>query len=385
MTRPRYVACLGNSADAEAFGGTPFHLFEAGQQAGLFTAALDLRLAPPQLRGIAKGIRALGRFSRGLGVFGDQYSEDYIDSSWASFPEHDCSILNIFQLYPERIIDNVHIDKWFYIDQTLRQLFENYPNRRPSRRYLADIVRREQQQYQVASGIIATSEWARRSLVEEYAVNGSKVFVVARGANVYRAQASAAVRSTPKQRDPNAPLVLVFVGKEWKRKGLDRLIDGLLWARERGANIHLNVIGPRRAEITGVRRYVDGITWHGPINKAREFDRFWGILEGSHVGCLLSSAEAGGISLREFHLAGLPVIAPAVGGAPEFAIPEACNLVDPSASPAEIGLLIERLCRDQQLLLRQTNCAFQSRSRMTWDYAVREMQAIINGETHKRT
>src|SRR5207248_1430848 len=95
------------------------------------------------------------------------------------------------------------------------------------------------------------------------------------------------------------PLRLVFVGKEWHRKGLDRLLRALRLARRSGANIMLRVIGCRRELLPQDLRDTDGVEWFGFIDKRTEAGRFLRAVSYCDIGCLLSRAEAAGIAVRE--------------------------------------------------------------------------------------
>jgi glycosyltransferase involved in cell wall biosynthesis len=95
------------------------------------------------------------------------------------------------------------------------------------------------------------------------------------------------------------------------------------------------------------------------------------------VGCLLSLAEAGGMSLREFCRLGIPTIAPLTGGSPEQVVEGATHLVAPDAPDAEIADILLRLATKPGLLARQKEIAWRERKAADWDRSVAQIGNII--------
>jgi glycosyltransferase involved in cell wall biosynthesis len=121
-----------------------------------------------------------------------------------------------------------------------------------------------------------------------------------------------------------------------------------------------------------------GVTWGGFVDKRKDPERFIELLSKCDVGCLLSRAEAGGISLREFCRLGLPTIAPDTGGSPEFIVPDATHLV-PSAAPDEaIADILFALATNPDLLEHQSKAAWAARGDAGWDRAVIRLAQVVN-------
>jgi glycosyltransferase involved in cell wall biosynthesis len=376
-----HLAAVGDVNSQATWSGIPFNMLAAGRALGVLDDGLPLACDGPSwtLRRCAWNVASLLRGSLG----GYQYSEAFLSALWrqAALAPGD-TIVNCFQLYPQHIAADGRLTKWFCIDQTLHQLFSDYgagPLMSAGAR--EEILQREAAQYRAAAGVIAHSEWAADSVRRFYGIDPAKVFTVVAGANLDErlVEAWERLRAAP----ANGPLRLVFVGKDWRRKGLVRLIEAIIIARESGARISLTVIGPDADEIPQVYRALKDIDWLGPIDKSRDMARFIEIVGAHDAGCLLSKAEAGGIALREFHRLGLATLAPATGGAPEHAIAGATTLIAPSATPRDIAAVLRNLAARPDELQRQKDHAWRIRHSASWRVALVRIGEIM--QTHAQT
>ncbi|MEM8852602.1 MAG: glycosyltransferase family 4 protein [Pseudomonadota bacterium] len=311
---------------------------------------------------------------------GFQYSDGFLDRLWRQDPPSPSdTIVSMFQLVPERIARSHRGRLWFYVDQTLRQLFTGYGlSHRISPGVQAAAIGRERAQYLRADGVICHSAWAARDVVESYGVPPTHVHRVVCGANLNTAALQRWEASAkPPQDRLNGPLRLVFVGKDWQRKGLDRLIAALDLVRRDGVDVHLTVIGVEPESLPLPYRFAEGVHFKGVIGKDAGSDALIAAVSAAHVGVLLSTAEAGGIALREFCRLGLPVIAPDVGGAREYVCPGAAVLVGPHEGARTIADVIKGLAQDPDRLLAMQRTAFAARHRASWDHAVDDVFDIL--------
>lgn len=381
------VAAIGNTNDVSTFGGTPYYCLQAGLSNETLVTGLDLSASPSRLspRHIAwAGLSAMRTGS----VRGYQYSQSFLEAIWRGqrFDGIDC-VLNLNQLFPESLFGNDRVRKWLYIDQTLNQLINYYEfGKILGRRACSEIIASERAQLNRVDGIIVTSKWAASDVVASYGIDKRKVFIVPRGANIdCLAMERFASKGYNRERDVISPsrdcLRLVFVGKDWQRKGLDRLLRAIPIARENGAKVELTVIGVDRSGIPASLAGLPGVAWLGYLDKSEHPDRYIESVSACDVGCLLSLREAGGISLREFHWLGLATIAPDTGGAPEFALAAATTLIQPEAPDGEVARVISKLAFDRQFLGTQKAASRSARDLFTWDHSTRQIGSIIRGAT----
>ena len=306
MTSSIWLAAVGDATDPVTFSGTPYHCLQAGLAQGVFAGGLKLETRGRHWQ-YRRALWNAGQLLTSGRYGGYQYSQSFLELLWRSAQLHqdDVSLLNFFQLYPETIMRRPKTHRWFYIDQTLDQLFHYYgfANIVPTA-IRKTVIALEKEQYSAAEGVICHCRWAAASVINSYGIDPAKVHVVVCGANIDLQTVSKweqAVATTPPAKDGmRDALRLVFVGKEWQRKGLDRLTRAMKIAQERKAAVELVVLGLNPAKLPRELTAVPGITWAGFIDKRREPERFIDLVTGCDVGCLLSRAEAGGISLREF-------------------------------------------------------------------------------------
>jgi glycosyltransferase involved in cell wall biosynthesis len=377
QSRRVFLAAVGDANDPGTWSGIPYHFLQAGKAAGLIDQGLALSTEglPWRLRRWTWNLREV---LRGSGHGGYQYSPQFLERLWRPHVKRlkGNSVINCFQLYPPSVVADDSIEKSFYIDMTLRQLFDYYGGGcGVGARIRADAIRREQEGYHSAGGVLTHSGWAAASVIQDYAVPADRVHAVVPGANIDPIERlrwedeHGGNKGAPDFRS----LRLVFVGKDWRRKGLDRILGAFGAARRAGLNATLRVIGCLPRSLPAQYRSMEGVEWLGFVDKQTDAVRFLRSVAECDIGCLLSRAEAGGMALREYHALGLVTIGPDTGGAPEHMIEGASLAVSPVATEPEIAGLLLQLDRDRAWLNRLRANAWNSRHLALWENSVRQM------------
>lgn len=369
-----YLAALGDTNDPATWSGTPYHFLKSAKAAGLIDEGLVLRRS-----GLPWALRRLVwnacQILRGRRHGGFQYQPNFLERLFSSVRSTitNARVINCFQLYPPSIVLDHRVEKWFYIDMTLRQLFESYGQDLDDRTK-AEAIERERRGYHAAKMVMTLSQWAANSVVRDYGVPPDRVRTVIPGANLDPVEYAAwETDSSQREADAEAPLRLVFVGKYWRRKGLDTLIDAFAYARGRGALVTLSIIGVPRASVPSKYRSVQGVEWIGFLNKRHDAAHFLRALAGNDVGCLLSRSDASPIAVREFCAAGLITLCSDVCGAKEMTLPGASIVIPASASKSAIGDQIVSLCSDRTRRKEMATIAWQFRSQAGWDETCRRI------------
>lgn len=376
--RPVFLAAIGDVNKVDTWSGIPFHFMAAARPFGLVDQGLPLDVDgwSWRVRRLAwNGTRLPLRDRPG----GYQYSVGFLERLWRPFVPSliGGTVINCFPLFPPSVVSDPRIEKWFFLDQTLRQALEHYGlQEHIGHRIAAQALAREREGYQRAAGIIMHSRWAAESVIRDSGIDASKVHVVLPGANLDSGEYSRWQAPRPSVPVSGDHLKLVFVGKDWKRKGLDRLLRGLKRARELSSRATLRVVGCDRESLPADLAAVEGVEWYGFVNKQSEPARFLDAVAECDVGCLLSRAEAGGIAIREYHALGLAVVGTAAGGSPEHALPEASVLVRLEADDEEIAATLMALERDPDRLARMRRAAWDNRFSVTWEATVRKILAF---------
>lgn len=387
-----YVAFPGNESfpgradDVRTFGGAPCFLLKGLNENG--HKAIGLDLSAPRGHKLNRYRWNLKEALLGRGIGGYQYSHHYRNQVWRNeLPQlHSGIIINLFQLFHAGLFDMPNIRKVFYIDQTLVQLFREYPAAgHVSRIHRAAAIAEEGRQYQRADLVICMCQWAADSVVHDYDISEDRVAVVRPGGSIDNtlAEAAGAVRTenSVKKFDAARPLRAVFVGMEPRRKGLFRFLDALKAMSADHERVRLTVIGPDMQNISPEYRAIPGVEWLGRIDKGKEFQRFVDVVRSHDIGILLSTAEATGLSLREFQMLGLGVLAPNVGGSPEMVAPGAGILIEKRQGPNEIAAIVRTLLDDPSVVARMKDAAWNARQDMTWDASAKNllMQLVQRG------
>ncbi|MEK6280454.1 MAG: glycosyltransferase family 4 protein [Acidobacteriota bacterium] len=381
MAKPKtFLAAIGDANNPITWSGIPYHFLQSARSAGLIDEGLQLSSEGGEWRArrIAWNIR---RLATGERYGGYQYSPTFLEKLWSRSLRQitDGTVINCFQLFPPSVVKDPTVRKWFFIDQTLLQLFDYYDQRQMiGRRIARETVEQEREGYHAAVGIIAHSKWAAKSVINDYGIAANKVHVVVPGANLDCIEYARWETAEVKQRHlhweiRDRPLRLVFVGKHWSRKGLDRLLRAMKIARLSGSKATLRIIGCRREDLPSDLRILDGIEWMDFIDKRSDGLRFFRAVAECDVGCLLSRVEAGGIALREYHALGLVALGPDTGGAREHMIQDGSVPVSPRATEEEIANTLIELESNPTWFDSLRIAAWKRRRSALWDESVRQM------------
>lgn len=158
--------------------------------------------------------------------------------------------------------------------------------------------------------VLFPSLWAARSAIDDYGTTKEKVRVIPFGANLDREPDRQAVV----KKKISDTVKILFLAKEWERKGGAIALDTLKSLKDMGIDAKLTVCGVTppagiaHPEMT-VFPYLDK-------NIARDRKQFEHILSESHLLLLPTRTECYGIVFCEANAYGLPVFSTRVGGIP---------------------------------------------------------------------
>lgn len=203
----------------------------------------------------------------------------------------------------------------FWTDVPFAGLIDFYPKYQSlSKETIRQGVHAERSALERAKRVIYTSDWAAQIAISQYDVSPEKVHVVPRGANIESEPTLEDVRHFIATR-PKGECRLIFLGKDWQRKGGDIAIAVAKYLNEAGLNTRLVIVGnepqagcdyPEFVEFTG---FVSKSTPEG-----RDFLRQ--VISRSHFLLMPSRAETFGIVICEASAFGVPSLTSNVGGVP---------------------------------------------------------------------
>lgn len=176
-------------------------------------------------------------------------------------------------------------------------------------RELAGVRAREADVYRNAALIFTMSDFLRQSFVSDFGVRPEKVHTVYAGLNLDVSRVPYPRPARP-QRDPT----ILFVGRQFERKGGDVLLAAFRRVRSELPTAKLVIIGPPSLDVSD-----PGVVMLGFLDKSTPagWDALSRAYEGADVFCLPTRFEPFGIAFLEAMFFGVPCI-----GTNAWAIPE---------------------------------------------------------------
>ena len=254
---------------------------------------------------------------------------------------------------------------WAYAtDQLFCDFVETYI-RRPSARFF--LSGEAQEARALASAACATypSDWAADAAIRRYGADPRKISIIPWGANFPHEIAEPEVAAAIARRRFDH-CRLVFIGRDWLRKGGDRLVATVRQLDRLGITTHATIIG---CNPSGLPR--DLLTVYPFLDKERpdDFRLFASILSGAHFVMMPSRAEAYGQALCEGMAFGVPAIACSVGGVPTIVRDgETGILMRAGAGPEEFASRIRECLAMPEHYRRMAQAARDDyRQRLNWN------------------
>lgn len=368
----RLLCALGNSTDIATWSNIPYFFLEAGKRNGFLDGGIVLNPSTDRVRDY--GWR-LARYAASGKFGGRQYSRSFLQELFARGEPiaADTEIISHFPLLPET--ESFDGDVSFYIDATLTQNFNNYGiGKHLSDRYKEEILGRELRQYSRANHVVAMSNWAARSLIEDYGLSSRKVHVIRPGANLIfrKLTTNEGLSRTCLHFDP---LRLGFVGKDWRRKNLAFVLEVADRLIARGCATEVVAIG---SDVKTLPRH-SALRPIGFIDKRIDHSRFTSLMRSVHFGCLFSYAEAFGISNLEFAALGVPLLTWDVGGLADSVLDGSGHLFTKGAKPEEVAECIQSYVHDPERYQTLRRTVFGRRGEFTWDATAARFQELFGG------
>ena len=269
---------------------------------------------------------------------------------------------------------DVNIPFVFLSDITYDQLRPHY--RKPDEKRDECCMNLEKKNLEKADRIIYSSEWIKQKTIQSYNVDSNKIDVVEFGANI----------PTPQyySNEINMDICrLVFIGKDWERKGGDKLLQLFEILKNDGLPCTLTIIG---SEPSGIDE-IDGITVYPVLNKSKptDLETLCKILSESHFLVLPTIFEAFGIVFCEASAYALPSITANVGGVGQVVIDGKNGYLLPAdATPNDYAEKIKTAFSDKEsyMKLRQSSRK-EFEIRLNWDVWGEKVNKILEDVVNK--
>lgn len=159
-----------------------------------------------------------------------------------------------------------------------------------------------------AKSIIVSSDWARKSVINDYNQSLDKVHVIEFGANIDEKDI------IPHKFNYNGHVDLLFLGVDWQRKGGHIAVECCKWLNDNGIPTTLHVVGIKELD-TNISN-LPFIDYVGFLNKniPYQYRLLVSIIEKCHCLLLPTIAECSAIAFSESSANGLPIFSHDTGG-----------------------------------------------------------------------
>ena len=229
------------------------------------------------------------------------------------------------------------------------------------------IRRRETDVYRGAAALFPLSERLRRSFIDDFGIPPERVTAIGAGPNMDLHSIQAAAP----HRDPSAPPTILFVGRQFHRKGGDVLVESFRRVRLAIPDARLVVAGQPPGCVEG-----PGITCLGDLDK--NSPEGWSALAAAYtsadVFALPTRFEPFGIAFVEAMHFGLPCIGPRAWAVPEIIADGETGYTVPVDDAAALTDRLLRLLSDRGAA-RAMGAAGRNRARQlfTWPRVIERM------------
>jgi len=248
-----------------------------------------------------------------------------------------------------------------YIDTTHAMARREWPEWSPYAGAGARLwLRAETDAYRTAEHVFAASRSAARSLQDDYGLSPDRVTVVGAGSNFFPLP--------PVRLRPRRPEIL-FIGREWERKGGPELLEAFAAVRREVPEARLVVVGTDRVPSR------PGVDVRG---KLMDRSALAACFESASVFCVPSRFCPFTNSLMEAMAYSLPCVSTTTAGTPDLAVDgETGILVEPRDPEALAAALLHLLCTPD-VADRLGRAGRQRVEReLTWDRVVDRMAPVL--------
>jgi glycosyltransferase involved in cell wall biosynthesis len=224
----------------------------------------------------------------------------------------------------------------------------------------ADRLQKIEERYlRGAAHVAVASELVGRSVVDG-GVPAERVSVVGGGANI-----PVATRSVAGSTDP----VVLFVGRERERKGLDVLLDAFRRLRTAVARAELWVVGvDPRTELAGVRVF----------GSVRDREELRALYRQARVFALPARFEPYGLVLLEAMSQGVPCVGTRVGAIPEIVSDGETGLLVPAGDAQALAdALLEYLADPERAQAAGEAALADVQGRLSWEHVAQRLAPLL--------
>jgi len=204
--------------------------------------------------------------------------------------------------------------------------------------------------YAGAATIFTICDRLRQSFIDDYLIAPEKVVRAYPGANVD----ANSIPARPLERDRTNPPSILFIGKEFRRKGGDTLLEAFRLVRREMANARLVCVG-----VEDLEPNQPGVESLGLLRKSNpsERDRLLRAFAEADVVCLPSRHDPFPNVVREAMVLSLPCVTTDIWAFPEMVVDGETGFTVPVDNPSLLASRLIQILGDPNLARRMGDAA----------------------------
>lgn len=366
---PLYISNGTDAASLSKGAGSAKGLRDAMADIGLEIQPVALAaLADQPLKSLAALVKHRIRYAAREALF---YLPEGQEIKWTGTSIPQGVIIDRMQITPSRYLKRTEVRIIKYIDLTLSQFFE-YEGFSHISDYMPSILGAERLSYETAERVFCYTDWVAETLVERYQIDQSKIEVLRSGANIPLGTLQA-LRAQPVKPLIGNELMAIFIGKDWRRKGLQEINQAAEILASRGMRLKITAVGPSPEEISAFP-HVTALGFVKKEGQAREYAK---LIQDHHLGILWSKVEGLPNSLLEALSLGVPVISSKIPPVASAFTDHAASLLELDLGAEGIANAVEQLIREPASYYEMAKKAKEEAHDFSWEPTARRFMEYL--------
>ena len=274
-----------------------------------------------------------------------------------------------------RVPESVRVPVVFYGDSNIRQSLSGRSTGYSEAAVLTDaevraIGRREAAVYGRVAHLFTISERLRRSFIEDFGIPEGRVTTIHAGPNLDVGRIP-----WPRPAPPMGGPTILFVGRQFHRKGGDLVLRAFERVRERIPDARLVIAGPSDLQVSQ-----PGVSLLGFLDKdtPEGWQKLLDTYAASTVFCLPTRFEAFGIVYLEAMCFGLPCVGPEAWAVPEMIVDGVTGFTFPSEDVEALADRLTSVLREPDRARRMGEAGRErALSHFTWPATIGRMLDVV--------
>lgn len=229
---------------------------------------------------------------------------------------------------------------------------------------------------------IYSSQWAKDSAIKHYKISGDEIEVIPFGLNMDEIPLESEIIKNIEEKYKQEKFKLLFVGKDYRRKGGEIAVKILKELNEKGYDVQLTIVGcnPSILENSNIK-----IIPYINKNNKEEYEIYENLLKESHFLILPTKADCTPMVSKEANSYGIPAIISNTGGIPSI-VKNNINgiLINNYEKSEEFVEKIEFFIKNREaykLISEKTRKYFENN--LTWEHSTNKILKVMEKEIEK--